>query len=134
MREPIDGRRFSYVKCVLIGLIDLGEAFDQIDRVGFIAGELGSDGMRVNSDVHERSGASVNLRWRNSAGNQLALHAPIPYLQQLHHHRQQRQLPRYWRSGACRVRECGPLCRGDCGDSKAWRAGHDPSSPRRCDR
>jgi hypothetical protein len=33
-------------------LIDLSERLDQVDGVGFIAGELGSDGMRVNSDVH----------------------------------------------------------------------------------
>ena len=56
--EPIGRRLFRNIERVLIGLIDLGEGLDQIDGVGFIAGELGSDGMRVNSDVHERSSAS----------------------------------------------------------------------------
>ena len=53
--EPIDRRLFRNVERVLIGLIDLGEGLDQIDGVGFIAAELGSDGMRVNTDVQKEA-------------------------------------------------------------------------------
>jgi hypothetical protein len=34
-------------------LIDFGEGLDQIDGVGFVSGELRSDRMRVNSNVHD---------------------------------------------------------------------------------
>ena len=53
IREPINCRLFCDVERVLIGLIDFGEGFDQIDGVGFIAGELRSDGMSVNRDAHD---------------------------------------------------------------------------------
>jgi hypothetical protein len=33
----------GYVEGVLIGLIDFGEGFDQIDGVGLVAAELSSD-------------------------------------------------------------------------------------------
>src|SRR5712691_3246483 len=63
--EPIDGCRFGYVEGVEIGLIDLGQSFDQIDRVTFVAGQLRSDRVRVDCDVQDRS----NLRERWPAGS-----------------------------------------------------------------
>src|SRR6185503_10330287 len=40
------------VERVMIGLIDLGEGFDQIDCVGFVAAEPGANRMSVNRDAH----------------------------------------------------------------------------------
>src|SRR5712691_3672831 len=65
IREPIDGGRFGYVERVEIGLIDLGQTFDQVDRVTFVAGQLRSDRVRVDCDVQDRS----NLRERWPAGS-----------------------------------------------------------------
>ena len=52
--KPIDGGAFRDVEGVLISLIDPGERFDQIDSVGFVSAQLGSDGMRVDRDVQDR--------------------------------------------------------------------------------
>ena len=51
--EPINRLVLSNINCVLIYSIDLGESFDQINRVSLIAGELSSDGMRVDCDMHD---------------------------------------------------------------------------------
>src|SRR6266566_3225478 len=61
IREPIDGGRFGYVERVEIGLIDLGQTFDQVDRVTFVAGQLRSDRVRVDCDVQDRS--NLRERW-----------------------------------------------------------------------
>src|SRR2546421_12580846 len=61
IREPIDGGRFGYGERVEIALIDLGQTFDQVDRVTFVAGQLRSDRMRVDCDVQDRS--NLRERW-----------------------------------------------------------------------
>ena len=62
--KPIDCRWPRDVDSVPIGLIDFGESLNQISRVGFVAGELSSNGMRVNSDVHD-----ISIRtWSGSDG------------------------------------------------------------------
>src|SRR6478672_7892824 len=67
--ETIDGRLFGDEESVAIGLIEVGEGFDQIDGVGFVSGELRSDRMRVNSNVHVR--ATCTCRWLISRGGGL---------------------------------------------------------------
>ena len=52
--EPLESDRLGDIEGVTIGLIDLGEGFDQIGRVTFVAAELGPDGMRVDCDVQDR--------------------------------------------------------------------------------
>jgi hypothetical protein len=44
-------------------LIDLRESFDQVDRVTFITGQLRSDGVRVDCDVHDW----IRVRTRNGS-------------------------------------------------------------------
>jgi hypothetical protein len=49
--KPLDSGPFGDVQSVKISLIDLGEGFDQVNGVTFIAAEFSSDGMRIDCDV-----------------------------------------------------------------------------------
>ena len=51
--ETIDRVLFCNVESVLVGLIDFGEGFDQIDRICFVSAESGSNRMSVNRDAHD---------------------------------------------------------------------------------